>query len=55
MSKSDIAQPEIHFLGIVVSKNSIWPDPEKESVLALQRLPETLPQLWSLMGLKNYH
>ena len=55
MSESEIAQPEIHFLGYVVSKDSIKPDPEKVSVLASQKIPETLAQLWSFMGLINYH
>ena len=54
MSKSEIAQLEIHFLGHVVSKDSIKPDPKKVSVLVSQKIPETLAQLWSFMGLINY-
>ena len=54
-SKSEINQPEIHFLGHVVSKDSIKPNPEKVSVLASQKIPETLAQFWSFMGQINYH
>ena len=55
MSKSEIALREIHFLGHVVSKDSIMPDPEKLSVYASQKIPVTLAQFWSFMGLINYH
>ena len=54
-SKCEIAKFEIKFLGHVVSQDSIKPDPERVSVLKSKEMPQTLAQLWSFMGLANYH
>ena len=54
-SKCEVAQSEIKFLGHLVGFDSIKPDPDRVSVLYSKQRPATLAQLWSFLGLANYH
>ena len=54
-SKCHFAQQEITFLGHIVNKNGILPDPEKiEKVKNFPR-PATVTQIRSFLGLASYY
>ena len=53
--KCEVVKEEITFLGHVVGHDKIKPDPDRKAVLFSYDKPVTLAQLWSFLGLANYH
>ena len=53
--KSKFFQKEVNYLGFVVSKNSIKPDPEKVKVVKEWDTPKSETEVRSFIGLLNYY
>jgi len=54
-SKCKLFQERAAFLGHVISRNGVEPDPEKVSCIAEWPLPKCLTELRSLLGLASYY
>jgi hypothetical protein len=55
MSKSSFCKPEELFLGHIVSKDGIKTDPSKIEAIQRWRVPETLTDVRSFLGLATYY
>ena len=55
MKKCHFALPDIHFLGHVVGRNGIKPDPEKIDKVKHYPIPMNLTQLRAALGLFSYY
>ena len=55
VKKSTFFQEEVHYLGHVVSYNSIKPDPEKIRVIKEWDTPKNVTDVRSFIGLLNYY
>lgn len=55
LSKCEVAKLEVRFLGHVISRGHMEPDPDKVAALFQFETPITLRQLLSFMGLATYY
>ena len=53
--KCEVAKPEVHFLGHVISNGTLKPDMSKCETLFKYERPRTLTQLQSFLGLAGYY
>jgi hypothetical protein len=54
-SKCQLFQPKVHFLGHVISKDGVSPDPEKIRAVADWPRPINLYEVRSFIGLCSYY
>lgn len=55
LGKCNLFQQEVKFLGHVVDKNSVKPDPEKLSAVRDWPVPSTIGQVRAFLGLVGYY
>ena len=55
MSKCFFFQPYVGFLGHIVSRDGVRPDPKKVEVIRNAPTPQDVPQLRSFLGLASYY
>lgn len=55
LSKSKFLEPEVNFLGYVISSDGIKMDPEKINKILELKDPRNLKELQSMLGLMNYY
>jgi transposase InsO family protein len=53
--KTVLLQPRVKFMGHIVSKNGVEPDPEKVEAIGKLRVPETVKEVRSLLGALGYY
>ena len=53
--KCDFFRKEVHYLGHIVSENGISTDPEKVNAVSEWKIPTSLKQLKSFLGLASYY
>lgn len=54
-SKFEFMQPEINYLGHIVSPNGIMPEPSKASALNNLHIPKMVKDVRSFIGLASYY
>ncbi|MFN7739640.1 MAG: reverse transcriptase domain-containing protein, partial [Cyanobacteriota bacterium] len=54
-SKCDLFKNKVHFLGFIVEDSQIQTDPEKVKVMRDWKVPETVRELRSFLGLCNFY
>jgi hypothetical protein len=54
-SKCDLFKTQVHFLGFIVGDSHIQTDPEKVRVMRDWKVPETVRELRSFLGLCNFY
>lgn len=55
LSKCSFFQPEVRYLGHVISANVVSTDPAKVGAVAKWPPPRTVSELWSFLGFASYY
>jgi hypothetical protein len=54
-TKCDFWLDEVHFLGHIISKGGIAIDPAKVTAIMDWKIPSTVSEIWSFLGLAGYY